>query len=183
MDRRQKKTREAIFEAFVFLLYKKDYSSITVKEIIDRADVGRATFYAHFETKDYLLKELCAELFCHIFDFTDSYCLDHKHIFKCDPPEDPFLHLLRHLKENDNNILKMFCGQNNLLFYEYFKDGVLSLVKKQISSFESRRDKSLPENFWLYHITSVFTETVKWWVKNDLKETPETIVGYFYKLV
>ena len=59
MDRRKRKTREAIFSAFVTLLAKKDFSQITVGEIIEKADVGRATFYAHFETKDFLMKEFC----------------------------------------------------------------------------------------------------------------------------
>ena len=68
MDRRQRKTREAIFSAFTELLSKKDFNQITVGEIIERADIGRATFYSHFETKDFLLKEFCEELFCHIFD-------------------------------------------------------------------------------------------------------------------
>ena len=66
MDRRQKKTKDAIFKAFTTLLSKKNYNQISVQEIIDIADIGRTTFYAHFETKEYLLKDLCEELFGHI---------------------------------------------------------------------------------------------------------------------
>jgi AcrR family transcriptional regulator len=67
MDRRQKKTRQAVYRSFTALLETKPYSAISVQEIIDGADVGRSTFYAHFETKDALLESLCQEIFDHVF--------------------------------------------------------------------------------------------------------------------
>ena len=113
MDRRQRKTREAIFGAFTELLSKKDFNKITVGEIIDTADVGRATFYSHFETKDFLLKEFCEELFCHIFDKENREKNGHIHIFDCDSTDSAFLHLFWHLQKNDNNILVLLSSQNN----------------------------------------------------------------------
>ena len=68
MDRRRQKTRKAVFAAFEELVSKKRYAQITVQDIIDRADIGRSTFYAHFETKDSVLDAICTDLFSHIFD-------------------------------------------------------------------------------------------------------------------
>lgn len=180
MDRRQKKTREAIFAAFIELLSKKDFSQITASEIIERADVGRATFYSHFETKDFLLKELCEELFCHIFDAMEQNKNHHKHIFDCDAPESVFLHLFQHLQKNDNNILKLLSSQNNELFLQYFKQNLNKLVADRLFLFQSDKSEKLPESFRINHITSTFVESLKWWIENGMKESPETITEYFF---
>ena len=113
MDRRQKKTREAIFTAFTELLAQKNYNQISVQEIIDAADIGRTTFYAHFETKDYLVKDLCEELFGHIIDTAMGLPHGHYH-YNCEYASDSvFLHLIHHLQENDRNILELLSSQNN----------------------------------------------------------------------
>ncbi len=179
MDRRQRKTREAIFRAFIDLLSQKDFSQITVGEIIEKADIGRATFYAHFETKDFLLKELCEELFCHLFDAMNDKKVEHRHIFECDAPDSVFLHLFRHLQKNDNNILELLSCRNNELFLRYFRDSLVQLVKNQFSSFDTEKSRKLPESFLVNHIVSTFVETTRWWVDNGMKESPETITEYF----
>ncbi len=179
MDRRQRKTREAIFGAFIGLLSKKDFEHITVAEIIDSADVGRATFYSHFETKDFLLKELCEELFCHVFDAMSQHS-DHKHIFDCDAPDSVFLHLLQHLQKNDNKILDLLSSRNNDLFLRYFKHNLIKLVESQLPLFESEKNKKLPDSYLINHITSSFVETIRWWIDNGKKETAEQITKYFF---
>ena len=180
MDRRQRKTREAIFSAFTELLAQKDFNQITVGEIIEGADVGRATFYAHFETKDFLLKEFCEELFCHLFDAEAGEC-GHHHIFECAGEESVFLHLLRHLQQNDNHILALLSSRNNDLFLRYFRENLMALIESHLSLFEQKRD--VPEAFWKDHIVSTFVETVKWWIARGLKESPEEITRYFFNVL
>lgn len=183
MDRRQKKTREAIFEAFGELLSKKDFNKITVAEIIDRADVGRATFYAHFETKDSLLQALCNELFCHIFDSLHKDRAEHNHIFACDAPDSVFLHLILHLQRNDNHILDLLASENNELFLRCFKEHLKELVCDQLYLFESEKNSELPRDFLINHISATFVETLRFWIYNGMKETPETLAEYFMKSV
>ncbi len=54
-DRRVQRTRRLLHQALMSLSLEKKYESITVQEILDRADVGRSTFYMHFQDKDELL--------------------------------------------------------------------------------------------------------------------------------
>ena len=183
MDRRQRKTREAIFNAFTELLSKKDFNQITVGEIIDSADIGRATFYSHFETKDFLLKEFCQELFCHIFDAENNAGHDHRHIFRCDSSDSVFLHLLKHLQKNDNNILVLLSSQNNELFLRYFRSNLENLVESHINLFELQKDKKIPSPFLKNYIVSTFVETIRWWIDNGMKESPEIITEYFLRVV
>lgn len=179
MDRRQKKTREAIFGAFGELLSKKDFNKITVAEIIESADIGRATFYAHFETKDSLMQALCDELFCHIFDSLHKDRAEHKHIFECDAPDSVFLHLILHLQKNDHHILDLLATQNNELFLRFFKEHLKELVKDQLHLFDSEKNKALPRDFLINHISATFVETLRFWVCNGMKESPEMLTEYF----
>jgi AcrR family transcriptional regulator len=60
LDRRVRRTRRALREALIALIVERGYEKVTVQDVLDRADIGRSTFYAHYRDKD--------ELFAACFD-------------------------------------------------------------------------------------------------------------------
>ena len=177
MDRRQKKSRQAIIEAFTRLLEKENFSSITVQQIIDEADVGRTTFYAHFETKDILLKEMCTEIIEHIF--SHELHPEYSHDFSAGKHDlqERLTHLLYHLKENKGNITALFSGSTSELFLRYFKE----LLQKVFEEYPEVLQPDVPHAFAISHATGSFTEAVRYWIHSGMAESPEDIASYFIK--
>ena len=182
MDRRQKKTRAAILSAFTELLAEKPYDKITIQQIIDRADVGRTTFYDHFETKDALLSTLCEELFGHIIH--DALCQRHLHglYTKEEPDVSIFFHVLAHLQENDHNILRLLSGESNELFLRYFQAGMVQVVNQRILP-EHGSKSNLPVDFLVNHIAGSFIEMVHWWIRGGMIYTPKELDSYFRAVI
>jgi len=55
-DRRIQRTRKALYDAMIALIIEKGFDSATVQDVIQRANVGRSTFYSHFkDTEDLFL--------------------------------------------------------------------------------------------------------------------------------
>ena len=183
MDRRQQKTRAAIFHAFSRLLAKKRYSKITVQEIIDAADVGRTTFYAHFETKDDLLKALCEDLFGHIVVSALDRTHTHGSYSDQTAPASVFCHLLQHLREDEHNILELLSCESSELFLQYFKDSLNELVQNQFVAPDGKGGGAVPQDFLVNHISGSFVEMVLWWIKGGMKQTPEELDRYFRAVI
>ncbi len=173
MDRRQKKTRQAIYEAFTGLLEEKTYSNITVKDIIDRADIGRSTFYSHFETKDELLKALCSDIFDHVFAEKLTRETTHDFSGREKNLEDEITHILYHLK--DSSYLKRILScESGEMFMRFFK-GYLEKI------FEGELEKTkthVPKSYLLHHMVCDFAETVRWWMNHE-SYSPEQVASFF----
>lgn len=174
MDRRQKKSRKAIFSAFSNLLTHKAYSQITVNEIIEKADVCRSTFYMHFETKDYLLKELCGEIFEHIFngEACELSMVDNNLL-------DKLTHVLTHLKNSEFKLAKILATDSNELFMGYLKGYLAKLFLFHLNDFKIK----VSEDFFINHLVGSFSEAINWWVKKDMEYPPNKIANDFLSLI
>lgn len=179
MDRRQQKTRIAIFQAFSELLKTKDFTHITVKNIIDEANIGRSTFYAHFETKEDLLRAWCADIFTHIF--SDKLTVEKTHDFtnKQYGLKEKITHLLYHLRDQKSDILGILPYDREGLFMSYFKEYLIEMFDDEIVS----TNVNAPHDFVLNHLLNSFGEAIFWWIKRDMKDTPEQLAEYYLSVL
>ena len=182
MDRRQKKTRAAIFTAFSSLLAEKSYGRITVQDIIDAADVGRTTFYAHFETKDDLLREMCDDMFRHVFSAKLGAELTHDFSLETGNPRAMVTHVLYHLLDLGGGRLELLTGESGELFLRFFRRRLNEFVSRYLLP-ESISGRRAPRDFLVNHIASSFVGMVQWWVACGLRQSPEELADYFMEAV
>lgn len=179
MDRRQQKTRQAIFTAFTGLLEKKSYANISVSEIIREANIGRSTFYAHFETKDELLRAMCTDIFQHVFSPTLTQ--EKNHDFSSDNHglERKLTHLLYHLQEHGKNLKGILSCESGELFMNFLKQYLWDMFSDYITPAKAHT----AEDYLLNHVVCSFAETVRWWIIGHSRFSPEEIAALFLAAV
>ncbi len=175
MDRRQRKTREAIFRAFTELLTRESYARITIAEIIEAADVGRTTFYAHFETKDDLLRALWAEIFAHVL--SPGPAKESTHDFsREDSLAGAVTHILYHLRDSRAYLRGLLSEETGGASVEYFKEYMAALLERYIRT----PPQGIPAEYLSDHLVCDFVETVRWWTRHG-EYSPEEIGSFFLR--
>lgn len=183
MDKRIIKTKEAIFEAFFDLLNESSFQQISVGDIIEKANIGRSTFYSHFTSKDELLSAVCQQLFDHVF-VTASYS-DHKLLVDQENFEDSLTdrvaHLFYHFKQNDDKVLTLFRLNDDYFRRNLQEQLALHLSPPIIECYFSNSD--IPPLLLEQHIISTFITCLNWWLRNAPDKSDEDISDYFLELL
>ena len=181
LDRRQRKTRKAIYDAFEALMRDAHYGTVTVAQIIERADVGRSTFYAHFETKDDLLDQMCREMFDHIFEGVNEYCVTHPTLVT-ESIEGKLAHLLYHLRDTHSGVCGKLIREGEPHFTTYFESQLDVLFGKvgqgSLGDDRAGRD-AVPAEFVRVLRVSSFSHAVSWWFENGAAEPPEQVAAWY----
>lgn len=109
MDRRVRRSRAAIRAAFLDLLMEKEYALITVKELAERADVNRKTFYTHYSSLDDVLAEVEA-----IFAAELERALDQANFYAADADRDRVLESVEATVMRYYDVLRRLAGARSL---------------------------------------------------------------------
>lgn len=178
-DRRTQKTRRALLQAMSDLLECKRFNNITVQDIIDKANVGRSTFYAHFETKEDLLNALIED----IFEMLGEN-LSVPRQAGSNPAEGlPVRELFEHVGEHHKLILGLMCVdhaetlQNRIR--NYWSARILEIRAEQGAAEPMG---GVPAEIYAYHVASTLISLIIWWLKNRMPCTPVQMEQYFNTL-
>ena len=170
-DRRITKTRKAIYTAFLQLLNQKNFETITVQEIIDLADVGRSTFYSHYESKELLLDELCRYLFHHLFEREENITT-----------EAYLAHIFSHFKKNQDHVSSLLLSKNDYFLRQLQKElehHVYPMVEADLQIIHPK----IPTSYLKHFVVTNFIETLTWWLKKGKSYTEKEVIGFYLDVI
>jgi AcrR family transcriptional regulator len=172
-DRRIRKTRTVLHEALASLVREKDYDDIVVKEILDRANVGRSTFYMHFRNKDDLLAASIHELLHSIPKMhAPATGAPHEGIIAFSLPVFEHIHAHRHAGRTK------IGPRGRAILHEHLKRILVDFINasaRQNNQLRRRSPARLPQDLLVRHVASTFVLVLNWWMESNSPLSPSEV--------
>jgi AcrR family transcriptional regulator len=177
-DRRVRRTRKLIREAFFSLVLEKGYEKTTVQDILDRADVGRSTFYVHFRDKEALLIASFDEMRDQLRDELDDAMVPGGHVDVARPAALIFEHAYHRQR-----IYRVLCGrQGGSVVHRYLHRLVGDLLLEHLRPWLAATGSDLPPDVAAEFYTAAALGLLTWWIDHDFCEGPDWLTGVYRDL-
>lgn len=180
-DRRVARTRNALLDALHSLISEKDYDSIVVKEILDRADVGRSAFYTHFIDKDDLLAH-------GIYDIVGG--LPSRHSQVSQTRNDGALWfsqaIFDHVDRQRRTTMHKLGRRGAAILHQRLNQVLVKLIAEQLRSQprkRHRRDGGIPPDLLAQYLAGTFVLVLNWWIESKSQISPSAVNDLFRSLV
>ena len=183
IDRRVKRTQQSLRDALIELMLEKAYEKITIQEIIDRANVGRATFYNHYQDKDDLLLRGVAELASNqeAEDSGQGLATESQEMQTLNTIETAGM--FRHSQQNKRLHQVLFKRNRDNLVLEEISAVLYGRVEEQLSQLkEATYDSPVPMPILAHFISGGIWSLIHWCHENDFPYTPEQMDAFFQQI-
>jgi AcrR family transcriptional regulator len=174
-DRRVRRTRKLLHDAFISLTIEKGYEKTTIQDILDRADVGRSTFYAHFRDKAALLEAS--------FDGMDDQLQRQLADVPATDSIDvalPAALLYEHAHQNQR-VYRALCGhQGGALVQRHLRALIGDLLRKHLRPGGGGTE--VPVDIAAEFYTSAALGLLVWWIAHDFCNGPAWLTATYRRL-
>jgi AcrR family transcriptional regulator len=180
-DRRVRRTQQLLQTALISLIQEKGYEALSVQDIIDRANVGRATFYAHFDNKEDLLvsrlEGLRASLQARQRQALSQTTRTEDRMFAY--TRDMFVHVNEH-----RTVFRSMVGKRSgAVIQHLFHKMLVDLVRDDLRALTlPKAGGATPHDAVVQLIAGGLFGLVLWWVDGPMKVSVEEVDALFRRL-
>ena len=192
MDRRVQRTLQSLRAALLELIKEKDYDDISIEEITQRADVGRTTFYLHYKDKEDLLMEEFSAIM-----YERAHALSEIPFSVWLPVSDedleknktlqPLLLVFEHIRENSELYYLLLKSTNSSKIFERIRnisaDAIVKFVEAKQETDPIPPLSEVPIDFFAAFFSGSLLSVANWWLKEDMRHTPEEVSNMFRRLI
>ena len=176
-DARVRRTRDALGDALVALMQEKPFDTITVQDVLDRANVSRSTFYSHYSDKDDLLMSDAEEFFESVAMLLSVRGDTSERVF---PVREFFGHIIEAKTFVDALVSAGKMNDNMELARGLFARG----IERRLA--ELPKGQGIAENerpAIAFAHAGALLALLQWWVDRGMKQTPAEMDQLFHRLV
>lgn len=167
-DRRVRKTQEVLKKSLIKLMKDKSINSITVKELCEKADINRGTFYLHYKDVFHMLEEIEKELFKEFQEMILSHEISPDNIQTKPILKDIFTFIA----QNSDFCMVVLCESGDMDFVKKIVSLIYDKGYSDWSSIFKKNDKDLFDKYYSFILYGAIG-LIDYWLKNGLKESPE----------
>lgn len=184
-DRRVRKTKKAIKQAFIKLLAEKELERITIQDITTLADINRGTFYLHYEDKYILLSDLEDEFIDDLAEEIGTFKLvlqgsnleDFAKIFS----EKILKNIILHIQKDIDFYLLIFKLDRK----SHLEDKISELIYVNMAKNINNKTKisSIPLDYFHSYVSGATISFIKHWVQDNNRMEPNIVADHLFKII
>jgi AcrR family transcriptional regulator len=191
MDRRVRKTRRALREAMLNLMEEKGYDQVTIEELTNRADIGRTTFYLHYNAKQDLLIEQFGELMDQLVAQLSQIPLsawsqDGDMMAVDSHPNRPICMIFQHAAENEELYRIVLQGEG----VDQAAERLQAIMTNAVNAYLSHKlgDESeqltlqIPIDVFANYFAGALLGVIKWWLEAGMPYTSQEMEAMFFQM-
>lgn len=193
MDRRIQRTCKALRTALLELIKEKGYDAISIEDITERADVGRATFYLHYKDKEDLLLEEFSEMANEKVQVLSEIPFSAWLQSQEDPaegkaarPAPPLLIVFEHIYDHSELYYILLKSEKSSRIVERIRkistEAIVRFVEAKAKTDPIPLLFKVPIEFFAAFFSGALLSTVDWWLEEEMHHTPREMTHLFQSL-
>jgi len=180
-DRRIERTRDLLQKALMELIAERGYEATTIRDIVARANIGRTTFYLHYNSKDELFMS-CHEAIIRQFHIGLLYPLTREELLSPETPTE-MTSAYQHLEEGRALLYPVFQGKDSRLILRQIRDRSAREVEMNLRTIFAEAESAIPLDILANYLVGAQIALMQWWLeKKRAPQRSKSLAETFHRL-